>query len=147
MHSAETATLRSFGRAFRIVEALVKADLLDETKNAANIVFGDSPEYRLVNVLTNAQQPLPLCEVRVRCRAGRRAVLREGRVRLSLERMERFGVVINVGSHERPRYQMNLLDDKAKLLMSIFTENATTRLATMPPSALSVHSWNEDPAK
>ena len=117
---------------------MVRSDLLDETKKAARIAFGDSPELRLVSALANAQRALPLSEIRMRCRAGRRAVLREGRLRLSIERMERFGVVIDVGTPGRPRYQLNQLDDKAKLLLSIFTESEQTRLAMMPPSALGV---------
>ncbi|MDG6993671.1 MAG: hypothetical protein JRN36_02085 [Nitrososphaerota archaeon] len=99
-----------------MVEVLVQADLLNEARKAVHVAFGGSPEYRLVCVLTNAQEALPLREIGSRCAAGRRSVLREGRFRLALERLERYGVVTNVGSRERPRYQMNTLDDGAKML-------------------------------
>lgn len=78
MPDPEASIARSFGMAFRMVEALVQADVLVEARRTVGIVFGDSPEYRLVRVLTRAQEPLPLKEICARCGGGRRTVLRDG---------------------------------------------------------------------
>jgi len=105
-----------------MVEAWVEAGLVDEIKEVTDVAFGDSPEYRLVRVLASAKDALPLYEISIRCRASRRAVLGSGRLRLALERMEESGVLVNKGTHQRPRYQLNLKDDKARLLVLLFVE-------------------------
>ena len=122
MPSLEEEVSRSLGKTLWMVEVFVRADVIDDAKEAVRIAFGDSLEYRLVSVLANSEHALPLSEIRQRCQAGRRAMLREGRLRLIMERMERFGVLINIGSPGRPRYQLNLLDEGAKMLVSMLSE-------------------------
>jgi hypothetical protein len=138
MRDAKEDMLRSFGRAFRLVEAWVEADLVETARRAAEAGFGGSVEFMLVSVLANAESPLPLYEFSVRCRSSRRAVLRFGRLRLALERMEKSGLVINLGSIQRPRYQLNLINDEARLLVSIFGGGNGSGLVMTQPVAASV---------
>ena len=105
-----------------MVEAWVEADLLEEVREVTDVAFGDSPEHRLLRVLANAKEALPLYEISVRSIASRRAVLGSGRLRLVLERMEKAGLLNNVGTLQRPRYQLNPKDDKARLLASLFVD-------------------------
>jgi hypothetical protein len=78
MVDSEARLVRSFGRAFRILEAWVEAELMEEVREAVVSVFGDSPEYRLVEVLASTENSLPLCEISSRCHASRRSVLASG---------------------------------------------------------------------
>ncbi|MDE1852143.1 MAG: hypothetical protein KGI38_00130 [Thaumarchaeota archaeon] len=128
MADSEARLLRSFGRAFRMVEAWVEADLLELARQATEAVFGDSPEFRLARALANAQEALPLYEISIRSNAGRRAVLGSGQLRLALERMEKSGVLVNVGTRQRPRFQLNPKDDKARLLASLFVEGGDANI-------------------
>lgn len=113
-------TMLGFGRAYRMLEALVQADLRETTRKMMATTFGASSEYRLIATLAKATEPLHLSEIAVRAGATRRAISPEGELRQTLMRMERVGMVINVGLADRPLYQMNLLNDESRLLMSIF---------------------------
>ncbi|MDA4127484.1 MAG: hypothetical protein OK452_09855 [Thaumarchaeota archaeon] len=138
MVDSETRLIRNFGRAFRMVEAWVEAGLLDDIREVTDVAFGDSPEHRLVRVLTSARDALPLYEISIRCRTSRRAVLGSGRLRLALERMEESGILVNKGTHQRPRYQLNLKDDKARLVVSLFLEGGEAN--TLAPVSTSYQS-------
>jgi hypothetical protein len=60
MVDSEAKLMRSFGRAFRMLEAWVEAELMEEIREAVVTIFGDSPEYHLVEVLASADNALPL---------------------------------------------------------------------------------------
>lgn len=122
MPRPEAEISMSLSKALMIVEALVQADTFTNVRRATEAAFGGSPEYKLVVVLANAERALPLKETRVRCGAGRRAVLRDGRLRLAVERLTKSGTVVNLGLPERPRYQLNLIDAKAKTLIVLFSD-------------------------
>ena len=103
-----------------MLEAWTEAELSESVRLAVMSAFGGSAELRLVEVLSRAQEPLQLSEISVRCGVSRNELLRTGRVRLALARMERSDVVVNLGTRQRPRYQLNLPNEEAKVLKSIF---------------------------
>lgn len=117
----------SFGRAYRMLEAWVEADGIESTRRVVVLAFGRTIEFSLAKVLASAQNPLSLSEISARCGASKREVLEPGRLRLALDRMERVGVVINVGTRPRPLYQLNLLNGEAKILASMLSETGPTR--------------------
>jgi hypothetical protein len=121
MDESEARLMLRFGRAFRKLEGWVRADMLESTTRTMIVVFGDSPEFRLVEALARAQEALKLSEISSRCGSSERDVSRVGRLRLALARMERSGIVINVGTVQRPRFQLNLVTDEGKLLLSLFS--------------------------
>ena len=110
----------SFGRAYRMLEAWIEADLTESVMKLMASVFSGSPELRLLEVLARAQEALDFSEIAVRCSVSRNELLRAGRVRLALVRMETSGIVLNVGTKQRPRLQLNLSSKEAKVLLSIF---------------------------
>jgi len=120
MDESETRLMLSFGRAYRMLEGWIRADVTVSAERLLESVFGDSPELGLVKVLAQAESPLHLSQISARCGASRRDVSSSGRVRRALSRMEELGAVINVGTRSRPKYQLNVLKAEGKLLISIF---------------------------
>lgn len=127
MDESEMKLMLSFGRAYRMLEAWVEADGIESTRRVVVLAFGRTIEFSLAKVLASAQNPLSLSEISARCGASKREVLEPGRLRLALDRMERVGVVINVGTRPRPLYQLNLLNGEAKILASMLSETGPTR--------------------
>jgi uncharacterized DUF497 family protein len=126
MPDAEEMLMRSYGRAFKMVEAWVTASLVDEIREALKIVIGDLPERRLVSVLSSTRDALPLSVISARCGVSRRAVLESGKLRLALIRMEKSRILVNLGTAERPRYRLNSEEPIAKLVASLFSETGTS---------------------
>lgn len=123
MDESEMRLLLSFGRAYRMLEAWVEADIVESAKKAVAAAFGASLEFKMVGALAGAEEPLRLSEIAARCGATRREMAREGSLRIALERMEREGMVINLASRRKPLYQLNLLSGESRLLVSLFARD------------------------
>jgi hypothetical protein len=68
-------------------------------------LLAETPGYTALHVMLHSP-PLSLRRIAVACGYGRRSVLREGSIRNALERLQRAGVVINVGTQTRPRFTL-----------------------------------------
>jgi hypothetical protein len=83
-------------------------------------IFSETPELRLVCALVQASEPLDLSRIAAKCGVSRELVLSGGKVRRALGRMERAGLVLNVGREGRPRYCLDRSNSAARLLERIF---------------------------
>jgi hypothetical protein len=133
MDEARARSELSFGRAYKLLESWVLADFRETARSAMTTAFGASPEFDLVEVLARAEEPLRLSEISARSGATRRAMSPPGLLRRTLERMERAGMVNNVGSARRPLYQINLLKDESKLLVLLFESNSSPNNLALSP--------------
>lgn len=114
--------MRQFGRAFRLMEGWIEAGLLSELRDAVVAVYGGSSEHRLLEVLLEEKESLPLYEIASRCGMSRRAVLQAGRIRATLCKLAKEGIVVNAGTQERPRYLLNRGDGRVRFIEGILLD-------------------------
>lgn len=112
----EAYVLRQFGRAFKLMEGWIEAELLWELREAVLAIFGNSLEYKILRVLLGESESLPLYEIALRCRMSRRAVFQDGRIRGTLSWLAKQGILINTGTEERPRYLLNRGDARTRFI-------------------------------
>lgn len=122
-YEEKVRSLLGFGRAYRMLEALVQADITEITRKVIVTTFGACPEFKLAEVLAGAEEPLTLSEIAARAGSTRRSISPLGSLRGSLQRMERTGMVINVGSLRKPRFRLNLATEESKLLLTLFSRD------------------------
>jgi hypothetical protein len=95
----------------RLVEAEVAAvmeerdrRLLSEVAALYNGTFDDTLEYRLLQVLLFAKEPISLAGLAAACGVGRRSILPGGGIRRVLGKLQERGFIVNVGSQAKQRY-------------------------------------------
>jgi len=102
------------------LEGWVIRELCLHFRAIAEGVYSDTAEHRLIGALLEAHEPLTLGDIATRCRVSRDLLQPNGRVRRALDRMERQGMVENLGHDARPRYALNRGNLKAQLISKIF---------------------------
>jgi len=64
MLESETKLMLRFGRAYRMLEAWIEADILESTRGAMIEVFGSAPEFKLAKVLSTNRDAISLSGTR-----------------------------------------------------------------------------------
>lgn len=60
MPEGEERAMGQFGRAFRLMEGWIEAGLPSELRETVLVPYGGSAEHRLLEVLLQQREPLPL---------------------------------------------------------------------------------------
>ncbi|MDA4118895.1 MAG: hypothetical protein OK455_11210 [Thaumarchaeota archaeon] len=111
---AALGSLVEFAESWKVDELCARFRAISEP------IFSETLELRLVCALVQASEPLHLSKIAERCGVSRELVLSGGRVRRALGRMERAGLVLNVGREGRPRYCLDRSNSAVRLLEKIF---------------------------
>lgn len=119
------AALRSL---LEFAEGWKEDELCGRFRVISGSLFRETPEFRLARVLVEASEPLKLSEIAARCGVSRDLVLREGRIRRAIGRMERAGLVLNVGSDDRPRYRLDQTNSAVQLLGRVYSRQSGDHL-------------------
>jgi hypothetical protein len=153
----ETDESRSRERAERLaaVESLLELaedwkedELCARFRVISGSLFAETPEFRLACVLVEASDPLQLSEIATKCGVSRDLVLREGRLRRAIERMEKAGLVRNAGREGRPRYCLNQSNSAAQILGKVCSRRGRaqeTRARNDLPPADDFAFWSRFP--
>jgi len=115
--------LAAVGSLLKFAEGWKEDELCDRFRVISGSLFPETPEFRLACVLVEASEPLQLFEIAMKCGVSRELVLREGRVRRAIERMEKAGLVLNVGREGRPRYCLDQSSPAARILWRVYSRS------------------------
>jgi len=113
--------LAAVGSLLEFAEGWKEDELCARFRVISGSLFPETPEFRLACVLVEASEPLQLSEIAMKCGVSRDLVLREGRVRRTIERMEKAGLVLNVGREGRPRYCLDQSSSAAQILGKVYS--------------------------
>jgi len=113
--------LAAVGLLLEFAEGWKEEELCAKFRVILQSLFQETSEFRLAGVLVEASEPLQLCEIAAKCGVSRDWVLREGRIRRAIERMERAGLILNVGREGRPRYCLDRRNSTAQLLGKVYS--------------------------
>ena len=102
------------------LEGWVVRDLCVHFHGIAEALYSDTVEHRLIEALQGADGPLSLAEIAARCVVSKDLLYPGGRLRRALERMEKLGMIENLGGDERPRYCLDRSNLKVRLIAKVF---------------------------
>ena len=130
--------LAAVGSLLEFAEGWKEEELCAKFKAISELLFSETPELRLARVLVEASEPLQLSEIAAKCGVSRELVLREGRIRRAIERLERAGLVQNVGREGKPRYGLDQSNPAAQILVKVYSRRGqpheTTARDGLPPA-------------
>lgn len=113
---------QQYRRLGAVIEALasVKEDeivmYLSEVLEAA---FADSIGWVVMDVLLESWEPLSLSAIAERCGCGRRSILPNGEIRSVVNGLVDTGILVNLGTQQRPGYQLNEADGRVRMVAKI----------------------------
>ena len=113
--------LAAVGSLLEFAECWREDELCATFRMISGSLFSETPEFRLARVLVETSEPLQLSEIAAKCGVSRDLVLREGRVRRAIERMEKAGLVLNVGREGRPKYCLDQSNSAAQILEKVYS--------------------------
>lgn len=116
----ESEEMRKLGAVLAALVEVREEEILSSCKDVLDAAFSDSVGRMVIDVLLASQQPLSLRSIAAKCDSGRRSVLPEGPVRRVVDRLAAFGIVVNLGSSDRPRYLLNDDDRRVQYLQKMY---------------------------
>jgi hypothetical protein len=140
--------LAAVGSLLEFAESWKEDELCGRFRTIFGSLFPETPEFRLACVLVEASEPLQLSEIAAKCGVSRDLVLKEGRIRRAIERMERAGLVLNVGREGRPRYCLDQSNPAAQILGKVLSrprQPQETKARNAQPSADDFAFWSRFP--
>jgi hypothetical protein len=140
--------LAAVGSLLEFAESWKEDELCARFRVISGSLFVETPEFRLACVLVEAPEPLQLSEIAIKCGVSRDLVLREGRVRRAIERMEKAGLVLNVGREGRPRYCVDQSNSAAQILGKAYSRRRQPQemeARNDPPPADDFAFWSRFP--
>src|ERR1700722_1478071 len=122
--------LGRIGRQLSYLTEMIESELLSKIVKIQRDIFSDSTEQKLVIALLSAHEPLSLSKIAVECHTTGYAVRRGGILRKILETMEKDSLVRNVGTTDKPRYELNRDDETVRFLVKVFAPLVASRQRT-----------------
>ena len=112
--------LRRIGLGLLALADKREEEIISKCMRIVGAGFPDSMGHTVISALLRAGKPLCLSELATTCKASRRSVWPGSRVRVIIESLERNGMVVNLGTPERPRYSLRKDSDEAEMLQKMF---------------------------
>jgi hypothetical protein len=128
--------LGRIGRQLSYLTEMVESELLSKIVKIQRDIFSNSTEQKLVIALLLAREPLSLSKIALECDTTGYAVRPGGNLRKILETMEKDGLVRNLGTGDKPRYELNRADETVHFLVKAFSPLATSQRRTRSSDAI-----------
>jgi hypothetical protein len=125
-----------YGRLGAMLAALVdirEEEIVSCCREVVDAAFSDSIGRLVLETLLDSYEPMSLGAIAAKCSSGKRSVLPRGRVRIVIERLEKAGTLINIGSEEGKRqYVLDGRTEGSRSLRSCTVATASRRSAREP---------------
>jgi hypothetical protein len=128
----DSEEFRKLGAVLAALVEVREAEIVSACKEVMDAAFPDSVGRLVIQALREAREPLNLRAIADRCDTGRRSVLPEGRVRVVVSRLAKAGIVVNVGTEEKPRYLLDEGDKRVRILAKLYGPIRVAQSATRP---------------
>ena len=116
----DSEEFRKLGAVLAALVAVREEEIVSCFREVIDAAFADSPGRLVLEVLRGSVEPLSLRAIASRCGCGKRSVLPEGGVRVVVERLGSAGIVVNLGTPEKPRYSLDAGDKRVQILEKIY---------------------------
>ncbi len=124
----DSEEFRRLGAVLAALVDLREAEILSSCREVIDAAFADSAGGWVMEVLRRSSEPLSLRQLAARCKSGKRSVLPEGRVRMVVDGLSRAGMLVNLGTPEKPRYSLDGEDRRVRVLEKIYGPTASRGL-------------------
>ena len=112
--------LRRIGLGLLALANMREEEIISRCMRIVGAGFPDSMGHTVIAALLRVGKPLCLSELATTCKASRRSVWPGSRVRVIIESLEKNGMVVNLGTRERPRYSLRKDSEEAEMLEKMF---------------------------
>ena len=112
--------MTGLGAALGAMADLREQETLSLCKDILEASFADSIGHSVIDVFLNARRPLHLIDIAVQCGQRKRSVLPNGTVRAVIDRLMTTGMIMNLGTPERPRLVLNRDDGRVRILKRMY---------------------------
>jgi hypothetical protein len=113
--------LSRLGAALGAIADLREEETLSLCREVVEAAFPDSVGHSVLEVLLHSDEPLRLIDIAIRCDRGKRSILPDGKVRSVVDRLAKVGVLVNLGTAEKPRYSLDKGDKRVQILRRMYS--------------------------